>query len=477
MFAGKIFPGKKVHSYYAVKLTRDAEMYIEDEFSGNLLEKIKDGVSRRKKGVPSRFLYDEKMPSKILKELQSALDLQKDDLVPGGKYHNFNDFFSFPPLTNSKDFDKKQPPLLSKELETSGSYFKIIAERDILLQFPYQSYDYVVNFLNQAATDPLVTEIKITLYRVADPSQVIENLSLAARNGKSVTAFVELKARFDEESNIEGATQLEEAGVKVIYSIPGIKVHSKICQVSRIEDGGLKYYAYLATGNFNEKTAKIYSDAGLLTSNPAFTKELNQLFAFLEGQITDPALKNLLVAPFNMRNEFEWRIKREIDNAKKGKKSGITIKLNSLQDTGMIKQLYKANKKGVNIRIIVRGICCLIPGVEGMSEHIEARSIIDRYLEHARYYIFENDGDPEIFTGSADWMTRNLKRRIEVIFPILDDSIKKLILHVIDLQWKDSRKARLIDAAQANTYVDNPESKRATRSQQAIYNHIKRLNS
>jgi polyphosphate kinase len=298
----------------------------------------------------------------------------------------------------------------------------------------------------------------------------------AARNGKSVTAFVELKARFDEESNIQGSTALEQAGVKVIYSIPGIKVHSKICQISRIDDGGIKYFAYLATGNFNEKTAQIYSDASLFTSNPEFNKDLIQVFAFLDGQIKKPEFYQLLVAPFNMRDTFEKCINGEIDNAKNGKKAGITIKLNSLQDSAMIKQLYKANKNGVEIRIIVRGICCLIPGVEGLSEHIQAKSIIDRYLEHARYYIFENDGNPKIYMGSADWMSRNLKRRIEVIFPVLDPSIKEQIIQIIEMQWNDNQKARIIDSKQQNNYVDKIEGKRALRSQHAIYNLIKRLN-
>ncbi|MCB0281085.1 MAG: polyphosphate kinase 1 [Calditrichaeota bacterium] len=475
LFIQKLFQTRKVTFCYSIKLTRDAEMYIDDEFSGNLLEKIKEGINRRKKGIPSRFLYDESMPSGILKKARTILELHKDDLVPGGRYHNFNDFFGFPSLATKKDFDKPQPALPCKDFDHGKNIFKVLSEKDVLIHFPYQTYDYVINFLNNAATDPLVTEIKITLYRVADPSKVIESLILAAQNGKSVTAFVELKARFDEESNIQGADALEEAGVKVLYSIPGIKVHSKICQVTRIENGGLKYYSYLATGNFNEKTAKVYSDSGLFTSNVFYTKDLNQVFAFLDGQIKEPEIENLLVAPFNMRPVFEKLIKNEISNARKGRPSGITIKLNSLQDPEMIKLLYKASKNGVPVKIIVRGICCLIPGAEGLSENIEVLSIIDRYLEHARYYIFENNGNPMYLMGSADWMTRNLKRRVEVIFPIIDNALKKEIQHIIDLQWQDNKKARLIDPQQNNDYKPQLSSKPA-RSQQQVYNYIKRKN-
>jgi len=475
--AAKLFDDQKIKAICSVKLTRDAEMYIDDEFSGSMLEKIKEGVSRRSKGVPSRFLYNENMPQHILKYLKSYLDLNKDDLVPGGRYHNFNDFFGFPKLGKASDLDKPLAALPCKEFEENKDYFKLISQKDILLNFPYQSYDYVIQFLEQAAKDQRVTDIKITLYRVANPSRVLENLILAAQNGKTVTVFVELKARFDEESNISGATDLEQAGVKVIYSIPGIKVHSKICLVTRAEEEGLKYYAFMASGNFNEKTAQIYADMGLFTTNEIYTKDLNRVFAFLDGRDIAPKLKTLLVAPFNMRSEFENLIKNEIKNVKKGKKGEILVKVNSLQDPGMIKQLYKAGQKGVSIRIIVRGICCLIPQKEELSENIEAVSIIDRFLEHSRVYVFHNDGKAKYFTGSADWMTRNLKRRIEVIFPILDKDLQDLLKQVIDIQWKDNIKSRIVDAEQINKYKSRNPRTRVNRSQQQTYNLLKALNT
>ncbi len=288
---------------------------------------------------------------------------------------------------------------------------------------------------------------------------------------------MELKARFDEESNIDGATELEEAGVKVIYSIPGIKVHSKICLISRSEKSGLKYYAYLATGNFNEKTSKIYGDLGLFTSDPLYTNDLNSVFAFLDGRTKKPVFESLLVAPFNMLSTFKKLIEQEIDNARNGKKAEIIIKLNSLQDSSTIKYLYKASQKGVKVRIIVRGICCLIPGKKGLSDNIEARSIIDRYLEHTRIYVFHNDGKPKYYTGSADWMSRNLKRRIEVIFPINDKQNQDILKQFIDIQWNDNKKARIIDKAQINQYVEESKQAKTIRSQEAIYQHLKKINS
>jgi polyphosphate kinase len=475
--AGKMFDGEKIKSICSVKLTRDAEMYIEDEFSGSLLEKIKEGISRRSKGVPSRFLYNENMPAHILKYLKAYLNLSKDDMVPGGRYHNFNDFFGFPSLSGPADHDKPLPALPCRELDENPDYFELISQKDVLLNFPYQSYDYVINFLEQAARDEHVTEIKITLYRIANPSRVLESLILAKENGKAVSVFVELKARFDEESNILGATHLEQAGIKVIYSIPGIKVHSKICLVTRAEDNGLKYYAFMATGNFNEKTAKIYADMGLFTANPLYTEDLNRVFAYLDGRENDPKFKSLLVAPFNMRKEFESLIKHEIKNVKKGKKGEILVKLNSLQDPAMIKSLYKAAQKGVMIRIIVRGVCCLIPNKENLSENIEGISIIDRFLEHSRVYIFYNDGQPKYFSGSADWMTRNLKRRIEVIFPIFDATIKGIIEKIITIQWSDNSKARIIDSIQINKYREKKTGEKISRSQHQIYNLLKKINS
>jgi polyphosphate kinase len=465
-----IFPGYDVESAYSIKLTRDAEMYIDDEFSGNLLTKIKEGIVKRKTGVPSRFLYDKNMPKEFLKFLKSTFCLQNEDLVPGGKYHNFNDFFSFPLLGSNKLVYKKISDIKSKQFENIQNHFDLIEKQDVLLYYPYHSYDYIIQLLKEAATDISVSAIWITLYRVASDSKIVQALIHAAKNGKSVFVFVEIKARFDEESNIQWAAELEKAGINVKYSFPGLKVHSKICLIERKN----KNIAYLSTGNFNEKTAKIYTDFGYFTSNKNIIDELKRVFGYLAGQKVSTRFKNLLVSPFNMRNKYESLIDNEIKNAKKGKKTEIILKLNSLQDTKMIKKLYSASQAGVRIKIIVRGICCLIPGIKNLSENIEVISIVDRFLEHARVFIFFNDGNKKYYISSADWMKRNLSRRIEVGFPISDLRLIALIENIIKLQLNDNKKVRIIDAKQSNSYriIENAD---IIQSQNETYNYLNSL--
>ncbi|MCZ6703912.1 MAG: polyphosphate kinase 1, partial [Ignavibacteria bacterium] len=351
-----------------------------------------------------------------------------------------------------------------------------ISEKDLLLSFPYQSYGYVLKFLEEAANDPDVKTIKITLYRVASDSLVIRSLIKAVGNAKKVTAFVEVKARFDEESNFSSGEALQNGGVKVLYSFPGLKVHSKLCVVERVEKGKINFYTYLGTGNFNEKTARIYCDHALFTKDKQIAKDANNVFKFLLSKDDEQSFDNLLVAPFNLRSTFVQLINNEIKNAKEGKKAEIIIKLNSIEDRKMIKKLYQASQSGVKIRLIVRGICCLIPDKKGLSDKTQAISIVDRFLEHTRIYVFYNGGEKLIYVASADWMRRNLSRRIEVAFPILDKKIKAQLLKLIELQWNDNTKARVIDAEQKNDYKTTRRKKKI-RSQYEIYDYIKEINS
>jgi polyphosphate kinase len=466
-----VLPGYRIESCYSIKLTRDAELYIDDEFTGDLLSKIQKGLSKRKTGAPSRFLYDKNMPGDFLKFLQDTLQLNKNDLIPGGKYHNFNDFFSFPVFNKPHLQYEPMPPQTCNELDGVVLMFDVICSKDILLSFPYQSYGYVLKFLEEAADDVNVKSIKITLYRIANDSLVIRSLVKAAENGKDVTAFVEVKARFDEETNFTSVDILEKAGVKVYFSFPGLKVHSKLCLVERKEKDKSIFYSYLSTGNFNEKTARIYSDYGLFTSNQDIGKEVKKLFDFLERKSEHEKFKHLLVAPFNLRDTLRELAEKEIKNASEGKKAEITLKLNSLEDRKMIKLLYKAAEVGVKINLIIRGICCFANGRTESIKNIKAISIVDRYLEHSRVYIFHNNGEPKYYLASADWMKRNLSRRIEVAFPVYDREIQKQIRKIIDIQLNDNVRARIINEKQDNTYLMSNGLEKI-RSQYAIYSYL-----
>ena len=450
------FAKEKIKGIYSVKLSRDAELYLGDEFSGDLIEKLKANLSKRKTGLPTRFLYDQNIPETLLNRLKSLFQLSKYDLVPGARYHNFNDFFGFPDPGNTPSLhDEKLPPQKHQGLENQAALLDAIKQKDYILHFPYQSYSYVPKMIWEAAEDPNVEEIHITLYRVASKSEVTTALLHALSKGKKVNTFIEAKARFDESSNLYWGEQLKNAGASVRYSFPGIKVHTKLLLIRRREETVLKNYAYIGTGNFNEKTAKLYCDHALLTADPRLANEVIQVFELLDKKIILPKTRHLMMSPFTTRSGFEKRIAKEISNAQQGKEAYMILKMNSLEDRGMIDKLYEASCAGVKIKLIIRGICCLVPGIKDLSENIEVISIIDRFLEHARVYIFCNDGDEKMFLASADWMTRNLDRRVEVVFPIYDPAVYKELKNVIDLQLADNVKARIINAEQDNCYVKN----------------------
>ncbi|MDX1530865.1 MAG: polyphosphate kinase 1, partial [Rhodothermales bacterium] len=454
-----LFPGFEPGDAFAVKLTRDADLQVDDEFSGDLVEKIKAGLARRAAGVPSRLLYDPRMPYGMVVLLKERLGLEEDDLFAGGRYHNLSDLFGFPEPPHASDerlTAPPLPPLPHPELQDAPVLLDAIRERDRLLHFPYQCYDTVTRLLDEAARDPAVEEIAITLYRVAKGSAVAEALREAARRGKRVTAFVEVKARFDEANNLRWAEQLEEAGARVLYSLPGLKVHAKLALIARRERDGdgevLRDYAYLGTGNFNEKTALVYTDHALLTADARLTADVRRVFEHLRGEEKKPRFEHLLVAPFTLRKGFERLIDREIAHARAGRGGAVFAKLNSLEDEAMIEKLYEADQAGVDVRLVVRGICRLVPGVPGWSDGIGARSIVDRFLEHARACWFANGGDEALYLASADWMTRNLSRRVEVAFPIYDPALRAELRQLLDLQWADTVKARTLDAQQRNAY-------------------------
>ena len=461
-----------------LKMSRDAELYIDDEVDGILAEKIYDSLQQRTDGQPTRLLYDSEMPKEDQKILRKILKLGKIDMMPGGRYHNFSDFFEFPDPTENPDLHfKPLPPIEHKILKKADNFFEEISKRDLSLHFPYMSFKYVEDFLQQAAVDDLVKEIKISIYRIADESAITSALLKAVENGKKVTVFIEAKARFDEKNNIDWGRKLEDRGATVIYSYPKIKVHSKILLVNREEHEGSKSYAYIGTGNFNSKTAAIYCDHALFTAHKKITSELSRVFQVLEGELIIPRTKHLLISPFSTRKVFTDLINREIENALLGKKAAITAKMNSLEDQEIIELLYKANNAGVKIRLIVRGFTCLVPGIKGMSENIFMTSIVDRFLEHGRIYVFENDGKEEIYFGSADWMTRNLDRRIEVIAPVYDEEIAKEFRDILDIQLNDNVKARIQDASEENEFVKRAPGDKKVRSQYAIYKYLKKKHS
>ena len=463
--------GQSVKDAYAIKVSRDAELYIEDEYSGDLVEKIRNSLDERNVGLPTRFLYDQCMPDEVRNRLKKALELSKNDLIPGARYHNFNDFFSFPiPEGAPHLVNAPQPPLSHPVLESAEAIIPMLQQQDIMLHFPYQKYDYVPQLIQEAVDDDAVEHLKITLYRVASKSAIVTALLEALKKGKKVTAFIEAKARFDEASNLYWGDQLKEAGAKVFYSYPGIKVHTKLLLIQRREGDELRNYAYLGTGNFNEKTAKLYCDHALLTADSRLTDEVAVVFSLLERKVIIPKCKHLLVSPFTTRDGFVNLINKEIERAKRGENAYMILKMNSLEDSKMVDHLYEASQAGVKIQLIVRGICSLVPGVEGLSENITVTSIVDRFLEHARVYIFGNGGDEIIYTASADWMTRNLDRRVEVVMPIYDPGIRKELRHIIDLQLNDNQKARYINASQTNPYKTEGET--PIRAQVDIYRFL-----
>jgi len=469
-----VFPGLPVKGAYSIKITRDAELDLEDEYDGDLAEKIEKKLAKRDAGLATRFLYQPGMPEKVLESLIASLGLNKASIVEGGRYHNLRDLSAFPVKDETLSYPKWPPH--KRLYDGSPSLFHLISEKgELLLHTPYESYDPVLQFFNEASIDPTVEEMYLTMYRIARDSRIAHALISASRNGKKVTVFVELKARFDEANNLRWAGQMKAAGVKIIYSIPALKVHAKVALVKKRSRQRIIYYGLLATGNLNENTARFYTDHILLTGNHDLMRELELLFIFL-GKHKDPrgALKidfqHLLVAQFNLQQQFLSLIDREIENAGKGLPSSIIIKLNNLEEPVLIRKLYAASRAGVRVSLIVRSICGIIPGVAGLSENISVRRIVDRYLEHGRVFIFHNNGKEEIFLGSADWMNRNIYRRIEVCFPLYDERLKAEIRDIIQFQLQDNIAAVGLNAAMDN--VPAPAGEPMVRSQEAIYHYI-----
>ena len=466
-----IFPKQIITGAYPVKVTRDAELDLEDEFEGDISEKIEQQLSKRDLGLVTRFLYAPGMPENILKTLVGVFNLRSANMIAGGNYHNLKDFSSLP-VNHHHLVYPELTPLEYKFKKEHYSLLEEIDQNDVMLNTPYYSYNAVLRFFNEASIDSNVEEIYTTLYRVASDSKIVNALISAAINGKKVTVFVELKARFDEANNIKWGKRMKSAGIKVIYSIPGLKVHAKIALLKRKHN---KYSGLLATGNLNETTARFYTDHILLTANAELLADLEKLFGFLayskKSEISDTLKFNqLLVSKFNLQSKFLQLIQHEIDNAKQGLPASIIIKLNNLEEKVLISKLYEASNAGVKINLLVRSVCCLIPGIPHMSENITVKRIVDRYLEHGRVFIFNNNGDELVYMGSADWMNRNIYRRIEVCFPVKEDALKQEIRNIIDLQLKDTASAVLLNYKLENTIIKSSDR---LRSQEEIMNYLR----
>jgi len=460
---------------YTIKVTRDAELDIDNDVSKSFMERVSESLKQRKEGRPVRFIYDNELPSKLLKLLTTKLKISdKDSIIKGGRYHNFKDFMDFPSLNAPQLCFEPRPALLHKDLIGARSILSAIRQRDIMIHFPYQSFQYVIDLLREVSIDPKVKSIKMTIYRLAKNSKVINALINAARNGKEVTVFMELQARFDEQANIFWSQKLQEEGVKIIHGLPGMKVHCKLILIKRRENHRNVLYANIGTGNFNEESAKVYSDESLLTINPEITSEVEQVFELFEKTYYAPvSFETLVVSPFKTRSFLTRMINKEIANARKGLKAEIFLKVNNIVDDDLVKKLYTASQNGVKIRIIARGICVLIPGLPQISENIEVISIVDRYLEHSRVFVFYNGGEEKYFISSADIMARNLDHRIEVVCPILDPDIKQELRDILEIQWSDNVKARMINIQQKNEYRKNNDN--PFRSQDQIFKYFKDL--
>ena len=458
-----------------IKITRDAELDIDDDLSKSFVEKISTSVEDRRKGAPVRFVYDKTIDKDTLHFLIEKMGIvNTDSVIPGGRYHNRRDYMSFPSLGRTDLTYAPIHPLPVKGLTSEESLLKKIAEKDYLQFTPYHTFSNIIWFLREAALDPKVKSVKITIYRLAKNSQVVNSLINAVKNGKKVTVQIELQARFDEESNIRYAEQLKAEGVKLIFGVRGLKVHSKICVIEREEGKGIKRYGFISTGNFNESTAKVYTDYTLFTANQDILKEVNKVFNFFETNYNIQKYKHLIVSPHYTKKILKQLIEEEIKNAKAGKEAYIKLKMNNITSYKMIDKLYEASRAGVKIQMIVRGICCLVPGIEGMSENIEVISIVDKFLEHPRLFIFGNNGNPKVYISSADWMTRNISFRVEVGCPIYDEAIKQELIDTFEISWADNVKARVIDQAQDNHY--RPHTLPAQRSQVALYEYYQQKN-
>lgn len=458
---------------HMVKITRDAQLEFDSDLSKSLLEKISDSVKERRVGEPVRFVYDQDIAKDTLEFLLKRMKIDSSDsIIPGGRYHNRRDYMDFPNLGRYDLLYKQNYALPIPGLDLEGSILTKIKEKDYLLHAPYQSFSYLIRFLREAALDPKVVSIKITLYRLAKNSQIVSSLINAARNGKKVIVQIELQARFDEASNISYSEQMQTEGIQLIFGVKGLKVHSKICVIERKENDKIKLYGLISTGNFNEITARFYTDVTLFTYNQKILKDANKIFDFFDVNYRIHRYKHLIVSPHYTRSRFNKLIDREIMNALSGKKATIKLKMNSLTDGKMIDKLYEASRAGVKVKLIIRGICCLVPNVEGMSDNIEAISIVDNYLEHSRIYIFHNNGDPEVFISSADFMTRNLDSRVEVTCPIYDNDIKNELLDCFEISWKANIKARVHNDALENKYR-KVNGEKPFRAQLEMYNYYR----
>ncbi|MBO6606283.1 polyphosphate kinase 1 [Psychroserpens sp.] len=453
-----------------IKITRDGELDFDSDLSKSFIEKISDSVKDREIGDPVRFVYDKTIDDDTLDYLMAKMGINsKDSVIPGGRYHNRRDYMGFPSLGRTDLLYKKIEPLRIKGLSLESSIFNTISTKDFLLHTPYQSFSYVVKFLREAALDPQVKTIRITIYRLAQISHIASSLINAAKNGKKVTVVIELRARFDEQANIDYAEQMQDEGVEMLFGVVGLKVHSKMCVIEREEANGIKRYGFVSTGNFNESTAKIYTDFTLFTANQKILKDINKVFSFFHTNYRIHRYKHIITSPHYSKSKLFALIDNEIENKKMGRPAYIKLKLNSISSYKMVDKLYEASRAGVKIQMIVRGICCLVPGVPGMSENIEVISIIDKFLEHTRLYIFGNNDDPKVYISSADWMTRNIENRVEVSCPIYQDDIKNELLEVFDICWSDNVKARRIDQSQSNQYKTDHNTK--VRAQFALYEY------
>ncbi len=468
-----IFPGFVIDSHYCIRISRDADFTISGT-SDNLIDEIRKNVNKRKLGTPNRLVYDARMPQEFLSLLCEVYQIAPDRCIPAGPYRTLEDLIKLPNPTQRHLTENIPEPLRVPTFDRANSIYEVIRQQDVLIHYPYQSFDYLIRFLAESAYDPNVKEIKITQYRVAENSAVINTLITAAKNGKRVTVYVELKARFDEENNIETSEKMQRAGIRIVYSQPGLKVHAKIALIIRKNDGSEVDTAYLSTGNFNEKTARTYSDMGLFSGRPSIIEELKLLFSLLEGENKSTDFKTLLVSPFNMVEELKSKLLREADEARAGRKAYVILKVNGLQDKEMINALYEASEAGVKIDIIVRGICCLVPN-QPYSRNIRLFRLVDMFLEHARVWYFHAGGKEEIYLSSADWMKRNLTRRIETAFPIYNLQIKKQIKQTLLLQLNDNTKTCLIDENLQNIYQRNELA--PLRAQTEIYRTLKEQNS
>jgi polyphosphate kinase len=460
---------------YAIKMTRDAEYDLSNEVEHSLLEQMSEGLSQRLTAMPVRFVYEQDMPSDMLRFLCEKLKISNyDSLLPGGRYHNFKDFISFPNVGREYLENKPLPPMRSADFYEYANKFDAIKAKDILLHYPYHTFGHITELVRQASFDPKVLSIKINIYRVAKDSKLMHSLIHAAHNGKKVTVVVELQARFDEEANIEWSRVLTEARVQVIFGVPGLKIHSKLLLITRKEGDDFVRYAHIGTGNFHEKTARIYTDFALLTADPEIVNEVRNVFGYIENPYRPVKFKHLIVSPRNSRQRLYELIDGEIAHAKLKRKASITLKVNNLVDQGLQEKLYEASRAGVEIKMIIRGMCSLVPGIEGVSDNIKIISIVDRFLEHPRVIIMHNDGDPLVYISSADWMTRNIDHRIEVAAPIRDERLKQRVIDIINIHFTDTVKARWIDKEMSNDYVSRGNRKKI-RSQIAIYDYLKNV--